>query len=133
MPRERPEPSRAAPAARAPPGRETNPAAPPRYGLPDGHAAPPPPRGPRYNLPTRCDAPPARISIQPASDGASTSRPAGYNDGHGAAGSRRVADGPDAGCERLPNLAARDRGSPHGPDLEPRPRSVHRPDAAWRG
>src|SRR5271168_4902230 len=71
----RPEPIRAALARRAPPGPATNPGAPRRYGLPDDHAAPSPPRRPRCNLPARCDAPPARISVRPSTDDASTSTP----------------------------------------------------------
>ena len=51
----RPAPFRAALAKRAPPGPATNPAAPPLYGLPDDHAAPPPPRRPRCSLPARGD------------------------------------------------------------------------------
>jgi len=40
----------------APPGPATNPTARPQYELPDGRAAPSPPRRPRYNLPARCNA-----------------------------------------------------------------------------
>src|SRR5271165_2731851 len=129
----RPEPIRVALARRAPLGPAPNPAAPLRYGLPDDHAAPSPPRRPRCNLPARCDAPPARISVRPSTDDASTSTPVDGSDGHDAAGSQRVADGPDADCGPPPDGRARDRGSPHEPDREPIRRSVHRPDAAWRG
>src|SRR5271170_8246511 len=129
----RPAPSRAALVRRAPPGPATNPATSPRYGLPDGRAAPSPPRPPQCCLPARCDAPVARISVPPSIDGASTSTPVGDSDGHGAAGNRRVADEPDADCEQPPTAPARDRGSLRGPDQEPRPGSVHRPDATWRG
>jgi len=52
---------------------------------------------------------------------------------HGAGGSRRVADGPDAGCELRPDERARDCGSPHEPDPEPRPPSARRPDATLPG
>src|SRR5271169_2509560 len=120
----RPKPFRAALAGRAPLGPATNPAAPLRYGLPDDHAAPSPPQRPRCNLPARCDAPPARISVRPSTDDASTSTPVDRSDGHDAGGSRRVADGPDAGCERPPSGHARDRGSPHEPDPDPRPELV---------
>src|SRR5271168_5592754 len=101
----RPEPIRAALARRAPPGPATNPGAPRRYGLPDDHAAPSPARRPRCNLPARCDAPPARISVRPSTDGASTSTPVDGSDGHDAGGSQRVADGPDADCGPPPDGA----------------------------
>src|SRR5271169_3176800 len=118
---------------RPPLGPATNPAAPPRYGPPDDLDAPSPPRPRRCSLPARCDAPLARISVRPSSDGASTSTPVDGNDGHGAAERRTVADGPDADCGPPPDGRARDRGSPHGPDPEPRPPSVRPPDAAWPG
>ena len=78
-----------------------------RCGLQDDPAEPSPPRRPRCNLPARCNALRVRTTIRRASAGASRSRPAGYNDGHGAAGSRRVAGAP--GQQHVRTAASRAR------------------------
>jgi hypothetical protein len=80
----------------------------------DDPAEPSPPRRPPCNLPARCNALRVRTTIRRASAGALGSRPAGYNDGHGAAGSRRVAGAPAATRAPPPAARAPDRGSPHG-------------------
>src|SRR5271155_1611568 len=81
----------AALAAPSPLASATSPEARLRCGLQDDPAEPSPPRRPRCNLPARCNVLRVRTTIRRASAGASGSRPAGYNDGHGAAESRRVA------------------------------------------
>ena len=96
-------PFRAGPAMLAPPEPASNPTAPPQYAVLDGRVTPSPSRRPPCNPPTRCGAPVARISIQPTSNDASTSTSADCSDGHGAAGTRSVADGPDADCARPPD------------------------------
>ena len=94
---------------------------------------PSPPRRPRCNLPARCNALRVRTTIRRASAGASGSRPAGYNDGHGAAESRRVAGAPAATRAPPPVARAPDRRSPHGLGLEPTPATVHPLGAIWPG
>ena len=52
--------------------------------------------------------------IRRLNEAATASRPAGYNDGHGAAKSRRVAGAPAATRAPPPAAGAPDRGPPHG-------------------
>src|SRR5215204_6585130 len=78
--------------------------------LPDDRAGPSPPRRPRCNPPAQCDAPLARTSVRPASVDGSVSRLAGCSDGRGAARSRSIADGLDAGRAPPPDAHAGDRG-----------------------
>ena len=115
----------AALAAPSPLASATSPEARLRCGLQDDPAGPSPPRRPRCNLPARCNALRVRTTIRRASAGALGSRPAGYNDGHGAAESRRVAGAPAATRAPPPVARAPDRGSPHGLGLEPTPATVH--------
>src|ERR1035441_4123375 len=80
-----------------------------RCGLQAGPAEPSPPRRPRYNLPARCNARRARTLIRPTSADALGSRPAGYNDDHGAARSQTVAGAPAATRAPQPVARAPDR------------------------
>ena len=125
-----PLPCRAAPAARAPPGRATSPVGPLRCGLPDGRVVPSPSRQLQCSLRARCDAPRARTAVWRATAGASASRPVGCNEDHGVTESRKVAAGPGGVCARLPDAPAPNRGSPHVSRRGPTPASVHQRDAA---
>ena len=103
--------------------RETTPAKQPRSVPPAGRVVPSLLRQLRWHLPTRYNEQAARTSDRTTSGDALSSRQTGDSDGHAATGSWTIAGVSDACCARLPDVHARDRASPRGPDPLTKPGS----------